>query len=324
MRIPILYKNRAMARIACPVCHQEEDALLFKFGTSLFPINISLCRFCGFIFQNPRPSEKVWSEYYSSGYYDKFHRPRPYKEDMESKPVADTVPFKRINQYLLINGRRLGIVIKGNRVCEIGAGSGNVISAFDGNELYAIEPSEECRDVLKKKGINIVWSSIDQAKDSNYKFEIILMRHVLEHVYYPNSFLKTVSYLLADNGIMYIAVPNILVSNRTIINMFTYPHISYFSIHSLQYLCRSVGYNVLDIEADTDEIWCIISMNKNIHKDIENKQKDINLTINIIETKEILKREKYTPRLLKRIFIRYLSNIIPFRLQTYIYGRRNS
>ncbi len=324
MRVPILHKSRAVVRIPCPVCNQGENTLLFKLGSSLFPNNISFCHFCGFIFQNPRPSEKEWNEYYSEGYYDKFHRPRPHIEDAEFKSDVSAVPFKRIKQYLLINNRRHGIVLKGNRVCEIGAGSGNVISTFDGNELYAIEPSEECRDVLKKKGISIVLNSIDQAKDSNYKFEIILIRHALEHVYYPKSFLKTVSNLLADKGIMYIAVPNILISNGTFVNMFTYPHISYFSIHTLEYLCRSIGYDVLAIEVDTDEIWCIISTGKNIQEAMENKQKDVNLTKNIIETNEILKREKYALRLLKRTFIRYVSNILPFRLQTYIYERRNS
>lgn len=313
-----------MIRISCPVCSHKEETLLFKLGTALFPINISFCGLCGFIFQNPRPSEKAWSEYYSSGDYDKFHRPRSHPfEHAESKSNVGVVTLKRIDQYLSTNDWRHGIVPKGNRVCEIGSGSGDVISVFEGNELYAIEPSEECRGVLKEKGINIVWSSIDQAKDSNCKFDIILMRHILEHVYDPKRFLETVRCLLADNGIMYIAVPNILLSDQTFINMFTYPHISYFSIHTLQYLCRSVGYTVLGIKADTDEIWCIISLNKNIREAIENKQKDVNLRRNIIETREILQRAKYSRRLVKRIFIRYVSNILPFRLQTYIYGRRN-
>jgi 2-polyprenyl-3-methyl-5-hydroxy-6-metoxy-1,4-benzoquinol methylase len=325
MRIPILYKNRAAVKISCPVCSQREDVILYKLWNTLFPVNISFCHSCGFIFQNPRSTEKEWNEYYSEGYYDRFHRPRPVQnfENKGSNSDVGALTFKRIKQYLLINEKCHDITLKGNRVCEIGAGNGDVISSFSGNELCAIEPSEECQDVLKKKGISIVLNSTDQAKNSNYKFEIILMRHVLEHVYYPKNFLKTVRDLLTDKGIMYIAVPNIFVSDRTFTSMFSYPHISYFSVHSLKYLCQSIGYTVLAIKTDVDEIWCIISKSKDIEGSKENPRTNIDLEENIRTTKTFVESEKKFRKLFKYRIKRYISTVIPIKVQQYILENRN-
>jgi SAM-dependent methyltransferase len=213
------------------------------------------------------------------------------------------------------------------RICEIGAGQGDVISKFEGGDLFAIEPSEDCREILCKKGATVIGESID-ASNKDIEFHIILMRHVLEHVYYPQEMLEDVSSLLSENGILYIAVPNLLVPH--FLNMFTYPHVSYFSKYSLTYLCDRVGVKVCKIQDEKDEIWCILK-----RKIIDKSQKGVRpreealqdrknlLRRNIEETKRIFQTYKNYSQLLKRSMTRIISNITPLGLLTSIYERRN-
>ena len=313
----VLRNNKKNIIVACPVCAHKECKNIYRFGTSLFSINISFCKNCGFVFQNPRPSENEWSDYYSTGVYDKFHRPHPCLERNELESDTGILVLERIQSFY--NEKK----IIGNRVCEIGAGDGNVICAFKGNELYAIEPSIKFRDILKKKEIKCTWDSIDFVKETGFKFDILLMRHVLEHIYYPNKFLETIGNLLADKGIVYIAVPNIFGSDRIWINMITYPHISYFSTKTLKYLCKNEGYNVLAIEEGVDEIWCLISKKKNINGTKENEKECLNSVKNVKETYRLLQNEKHTSLFLKRTFIRYTSYFLPIVLQKMVYKTRS-
>ena len=314
--------------INCPLCDAENHTCLFKFGTKLFPIDISFCHKCGFVFQNPRVSEEQSYAYYRTGIYDKYHRPRSLKI-AESSNDAGMITLERVKGFLARNDPSIYLnkIDFKPRICEIGAGDGDVISKFEGGDLFAIEPSENCRKILARKRATVIGESID-ARNKNIKFHIILMRHVLEHVYYPKQMLEDVISLLSENGILYIAVPNLLVAH--FLNMFTYPHISYFSTYSLTYLCDRVGLKVCKIQDEKYEIWCILKkriIDKSKKRIVLNKEvlrgSNNLLRKNIEETKRIFRTYKNYPQLLKRSMTRIISNIMPPGLLRSIYERRN-
>lgn len=313
--------------VKCPVCCVESSTSLFKFGTSLFPINVSICDRCGFIFQNPRVSEQDWNDYYETGIYDKFHRPRPVKSE---KPVNATgmITYNRVRSFISHSSdAQHNSDVDYNKtdnqiyICEVGAGNGDVITSFEGGQLFAIEPSENCREVLKEKGITVLGKSINSINDNvNINFDILLMRHVLEHIYYPKKLLDDIISLMSDNGILYVAVPNILTPNY--LNSFTYPHISYFSKYSLTYMCQRAGFEVCEIQEENDEIWCILKKIRMSKEKSPQDRKDL-LMENIEETKRVFQIYKNYPKLLKRSTTRIISKFMPSGLLTSIYERRN-
>lgn len=313
--------------VKCPVCSTGNPTCLFRFGTSLFPINISMCDNCGFVFQNPRVSEQDWNDYYETGIYDKFHRPRSTKGE---KPVNTTgiITYNRVWGFISLSSNvQQDSTIDFNKtynkikICEIGAGHGDIITSFKGGQLFAIEPSEDCQEVLKQKRVTVLGKSINSINDNvNINFDIILMRHVLEHIYYPKKLLDDIVSLMSDNGILYVAVPNILTPNY--LNSFSYPHISYFSKYSLTYLCQRAGFEMCKIQEEKDEIWCIL---KKIRMSKEESLQDSkNLWGKNIEwTRRVFQTYKNYPQLLKRSIVRIISNIIPLGLLIDIYERRN-
>lgn len=57
-----------MININCPLCDNDKIEKLLSLGNKLFPLNISICRNCGFVFHNPRFNEQEWDNYYLKDY----------------------------------------------------------------------------------------------------------------------------------------------------------------------------------------------------------------------------------------------------------------
>jgi FlaA1/EpsC-like NDP-sugar epimerase len=76
----------------------------------------------------------------------------------------------------------------------------------------------------------------------NKKFDIIIARHVIEHVTDPVEFLKLCQSILTDNGVIYIEVPNLndILSIERLTDFFN-DHIQYFSNSSLSKAGANAG-----------------------------------------------------------------------------------
>jgi SAM-dependent methyltransferase len=103
---------------------------------------------------------------------------------------------------------------KPRNILDIGSGSGLTLDFFKlkypKSNFYAIEPSDTAVAMLEKKGIETISRDVDDNwhKSVQKKFDLIIMRHVLEHFSNPVAALKKIESTLTDDGILYIAVPN--------------------------------------------------------------------------------------------------------------------
>jgi len=297
-------------------------------------MDIALCETCGFVTQNPRVSEEDWKAYYETGVYDKYHRPRPTKENGASNDTA-RITYQRIMDFLDRQYTREGesdSVLENigcaTRVLEVGAGDGSIIETFKGMTLYAIEPLASCRAICQKKGITVLNELKDTTgPDMPMFFDVIIIRHVLEHIYYPKNMVEEMIRLLGSRGILYIAVPDFLSPNS--LKSFTYPHISYFTPYSLQLLCQLVisGLEVSKIQSAGDEVWCILK--KRTSKDspdfFDRSCQDLTglMNLNISATMNHLKKFGKALNLRKRRALRMVSNLMPVRVLSLVYERRN-
>ena len=71
-------------------------------------------------------------------------------------------------------------------------------------------------EILQKNGIRIISNDADSNWDENFKnfFDVIILRHVLEHFLDPSSILKKIYNTLNNRGTIYVAVPNNLLLTR--------------------------------------------------------------------------------------------------------------
>jgi len=289
--------------INCPICNSTQVIYKISLGNKVFPVNISICKECGFVFQNPRFTRSEWNNYYLTD-YDEFHR--PIANDAKVDNSADLIA-QRI-ETVFSN-------ITNNNILEIGAGVGDIVISlkrrFVNNEYFAVEPSNSCANILAKNGINVIASTIEEISEEHcQQYDIIIARHVLEHFYQPLESLRIIAKLLKRDGVLYIAVPN-LGGTQNIIESFYFPHISYFNMNTLSLVCQYSGLKELVISVVNNELYGLFI--------IDTKHKYINMEMksNYIMTTELLNSINII-QLIKKLVKRKVGSIIPIRVLKYL------
>ena len=98
-----------------------------------------------------------------------------------------------------------GDVPPGVQVLEYGGGLGNnLLAVAKRAQTWMVEPSEIGRDFARKAGITVAPSLREIA---HMQFDIILCRHVLEHVDDPLVTLKQIHHALKPDGRLILVVP---------------------------------------------------------------------------------------------------------------------
>jgi 2-polyprenyl-3-methyl-5-hydroxy-6-metoxy-1,4-benzoquinol methylase len=90
------------------------------------------------------------------------------------------------------------------------------------------------------------------------------MRHVFEHLLYPEKTLSKIRKTLSDKGHLYIAIPNLNCSESIITrNFFRVVHTLYFSKKNLKFILENNGFSIVKIITKSDgEIYAICKKTK--------------------------------------------------------------
>lgn len=136
----------------------------------------------------------------------------------------------------------------GARLLDVGPGQGRILwwAQRRGAVVMGVEPSPLLSRDLVNLGLPCACSSFENLPmPTSNKIDIIVMSHVLEHFYDPNTALEKCRTILADNGILVIEVPNILKPFRSLDRYFLrYVHPSAFSLQTLQAMLEKHGFRV--------------------------------------------------------------------------------
>ncbi len=234
--------------VSCAVCGSDDTDKICDRGQFGLPTHVVLCKTCGLGYLNPRWTKDRYIHFYTEE-YDKYYRPEVYT----NKGIS------RVNYYLPLYKRLQHHGLSPNdvtSVLDIGSGDGNnlnyLIQQIPKATYYAIEPSAQCRETLSGMGVNILGTDVDINfhKDFESAFDLVIMRHVLEHFADPVDAMCKVRHILKDDGIAYVAVPNNLKfgNSKLLDNWFRVVHTYYFNVHSLQHVFAKAGIEVLDIQ----------------------------------------------------------------------------
>lgn len=232
---------------ACPLCNSKEHAELSRKMQFELNCRTVICRECGFCFVSPLPKEEVYRNFYRVAYsrfYKDIHKVK-IKEDPIESPY-ENFRFEFIEKHK---------PVKGSQVLEIGAGPGRFLflTSLRGARCAALEPSMEFKEVLRGKGIEVLGDFIEKF-NSNRKFDIVYLFHVLEHFYDPIGTIKRLRDLVKDDGVIVVEVPNIWKPFKSLDGYFLrYPHLSYFSPKSLRRLLSMCGFELIELSIGTDD-----------------------------------------------------------------------
>lgn len=248
-----------------PICNHESMTDLYSMKRvpySIFWDNdktiptidlvVSMCDSCAFLFQRSAyvnneydiVMQKVYNAYQMM---DRSIRPFPISENSVGhalKFLSDNVDFSHI-----IN------------VLEVGSNRGDFLYhlklRFSHINIIGIEPSN-----LDFVGVPTVRAFFSRDVFSN-KFDLVIIRHVLEHIKHPVNFLNDIKTILADDGKLFIEVPNTRNDLMEKIEVFTPDHVNYFFSSSLLRLVKEAGMNLLAME-DKSRVPLMVLVNNSV------------------------------------------------------------
>ncbi len=233
---------------SCDLCGKEVSSNGRVIAKGLFDrygikseVHIMMCKCCKYIFQYEQFDHETLSFLYEQ---DSARVPLDIssKSDVHMENIKKRQEFisEAINLASLPDKKKLNIL-------DVGGGDGEVtehlvsqgrVHLADVNTREPVNP-----DIIKVNKL------FDEAEFSE-KFDVIIMNHVLEHVFSPTEFLKRANSLVTDQGVVIVEVPFELYTpllGRT----GDWKHVAYFSTNVLRNFLRKTGFDPIYIKLCT-------------------------------------------------------------------------
>ena len=240
----------------CPVCKSVDVAefllirnipttqnLLYKtreeaLAALIGDVDLRMCKNCSFIYNHAFIEEKV---VYSADYDNNQSYSDVFK-DYISKQI----------DWLIEN-----YIKKDDVIAEIGCGKGYYI--------FELLEKAASKKVKCGYGFDSTYTGAESVDSINLKYfrnyyserykyinpNVVILRHVIEHISNPIEFFKPIYESLNENTILFIETPNVdWILKNNIIYDFFYEHCSYYNQSSIAKLLEQIGFKILEIKDD--------------------------------------------------------------------------
>ncbi|MBI2274148.1 MAG: methyltransferase domain-containing protein [Bacteroidetes bacterium] len=222
-------------------CATEDESL----AQPSFELAFRFCNSCNMINYSMQEGadkllDKLYSEHVSTYYYTK----------QLSEYMTNFVDGLS-NQYNINSS---------STVLEIGCNSGRLLTMFrekTGCSILGIEPSKTFSEEWSNENIEVIndyFSANLFPQIKNRKIDLVVIRHVYEHIPDPVAFFKDLSEICTNETTIIIEVPYfVTVLKRKRIENVSYSHLNYFTIRSISEIAKMYGFGVSKYElVETD------------------------------------------------------------------------
>ena len=206
---------------------------------------LSICKTCGLVFDNPRPTPEMIASFYNQEHqYDGWIRDLKVRDSLWERRLRKMRPY----------ARRGGLL-------DVGSGIGQFLhhAKKEYSPVAGVEISLVAIGISKQLyNLEILSGDVDCLEDIE-RFENVTAFHVLEHVHHPLTFLNSCWRLLKPGGRLFIAVPNELEALAYRIGTHTLHeismrepeiHLSHFTTGSLCEILRRSGFEIINLSLD--------------------------------------------------------------------------
>jgi HAD superfamily hydrolase (TIGR01509 family) len=146
---------------------------------------------CGFIFNDELSSQEDFNKYYESNnmYF--------FKRDKVSDIVQKTFQVLKV------------LMTKDSSILDIGCGSGELLLHLksQGYNVSGLDTSPNCIENLVENGVNMYTGDVFK-NNIDQQFDVVVLSHVVEHIYDLENLPNVLEKYLKPNGILYVEVPD--------------------------------------------------------------------------------------------------------------------
>lgn len=244
------YSDHIEFLTACPGCSNDNMVILEPeaeyriFITDADEMSVTVgvcgCEQCGLTFLNPRMGPQTLYKYYAK----QSRMPRD-KIDVDS-------PFAVFMELQIDFIEKFKLIKEGMRVLEIGCAEGFFLQSMARRannklNLYGVELSEKYLYHAHRllPDATIFGTPLEETEFGDLEFDLIVLRHVFEHLRNPVDALEKIRSILAPEGILYIEVPDSQNTVPSISRFYHHEHLLYFTVQILNSYLRSSGFQPL-------------------------------------------------------------------------------
>jgi 2-polyprenyl-3-methyl-5-hydroxy-6-metoxy-1,4-benzoquinol methylase len=186
----------------CLLCDSNEFSVVAEKDRYGIPMRTGVCKHCGMVqtIDQMRPAD--YDEFYS-GIYRKL-----YEE--ESTPDSLFRKQEDRGNRLVAIAKQYTPSLSGLRMVEVGCGAGGIVARFvaAGCDAQGFDFDKSFLEYGRQRGGNLTHGNAFELVPAE-SCDIVVLSHVLEHIFEPVSMLKNLRSLLKPNGILIIAVPGL-------------------------------------------------------------------------------------------------------------------
>src|SRR3989344_9438654 len=178
----------------CLLCRSNSKNYLYTVNS----YKVAVCQVCRLVFIDPLPSRRSIEEYYRLNF--------TYEGGFKQEKLIRKEAVRVLEKIRSIKAK------KNLTILDIGCGAGFFLDEAKrfGFRPFGIEPSEELVRYAKKNlKLNVIKGEFPTKKLQKKKFDVIILSQVIEHLTNPKIFLENIYQYLKDDGIFYLATPNI-------------------------------------------------------------------------------------------------------------------
>lgn len=261
-----------LVEINCPLCdchYYRKERLIFGYPVQR-PWQLVKCKECGFIYVNPRLSERDTLKGYSGrASFSREFGATSYiidAEGLKRQIIKKTPYFDRTWRNIVNQG------IIGGRLLDVGCGSGAFLKyAFaKGFDVYGQDVAQKAPIDDQDLNFPIFIGELSDAPWPEGYFDVIVNRAVLEHLWDPLKELLVIGRLLKPGGILAcVEIPNyrslsILLNRSSFFVNHPPGHLNYFTPYTLRKFAERWGFQVLALKSHGLDIVEILGGNKRI------------------------------------------------------------
>lgn len=240
-------------QINCPICGHTQREFVTNLSSNIkvlgdfFPETSSemvCCNKCGCVYVDLKATQNQFNKYYNS-------------------PFAKTISYYKnfgideTNEYFAnIHSIFQEYVNFDSKILDLGSGVGEFskyLLDLGYKNVVSVDPSEYCKNESKNIGLNTLsLDTFNIKKDfGNEKFDLIILSHVLEHILDFKTAIENAKFLLKENGILYIEVPD--AKRYSDVDFpsyffFTYEHLSHYTEETFINIANSYGFDLLKVK----------------------------------------------------------------------------
>lgn len=216
-----------------------------------YDLDMSYCKKCGHVQQTNLIDEEIMNSVYTAEYYN---CPSPSCSDIGEREILKFYDFfkrSKLNKGVLM---------------EVACFDGFLLNLLnkDGWDIYGCDPATQTDIALDKFGKNKIKKEfLSKNTFQNKKFDVIVFRNLLEHIYDINGFIELISSILTENGSIFIDLPNVnTTEDYGGYGLFFHQHISYFSIDTMKYFLDKNNFHVVNYFEGSPNLFIHAKKNK--------------------------------------------------------------